>query len=95
MNTFDQIFFSVLSLDEAWAEAEAALPEGWDGLGPAGGWDLAVRALTWDGSGTYVATAQHHDFVSGALVEEIESPISVTPAAALYALTEKLREFSP
>jgi hypothetical protein len=74
------------SLDAAWAEAEAALPEGWPNS------DLGVRRLP-DGTG--------YAWASGYLGEppayiEIWYPgeEAASPAAALRALAAKLREMA-
>ena len=64
------------SLDAAWAEAEAVLPER--------GWWLS---LSRDTAGPYRATATDLTFRRGLLAEE-----ATTPAAALRALAAKLRE---
>jgi len=68
------------SLDAAWAEAEAALPEGWrlDGLNPGIVSDRGVRTPGW------VARA----WGSG----ETIWVRATTPAAALRALAAKLQE---
>lgn len=68
-------------LDAAWAEAEAALPEGW--WGPSLGPEEAIkkaeawRAFAWD-----------RPTQRGRLIEGH----GTTPAAALRALAEQLRE---
>ena len=68
------------NLDAAWAEAEAALPEGWVlELASPNPNDLrpTFRAETWNGKGG----------VTGGYVKADE----LTPAAALRALAERLR----
>lgn len=70
------------SLDEAWADAEAALPEGW--------WFTALSR----GHDGYVAKA-HDGTVINHRVWTIEKGFGPTPAAALRALAVKLRERQP
>lgn len=71
---------AAVSLDSAWAEAEAALPDGWDLSGVenasegSGRYWTAGAFLPWDESA--------HDVIA-------DGP---TPAAALRALAAKLRE---
>lgn len=71
------------SLDAAWAEAEAALPEGW-------AFDLsrAVRPPAEGAAPTYYATVSR-PWTTGAIEFQVSGP---TPAAALRALAAKLRE---
>ncbi|HEY4895218.1 MAG TPA: hypothetical protein VII01_03935 [Solirubrobacteraceae bacterium] len=72
------------SLDAAWAEAEAALPEGW--MGPS-------VAQNWKGR-WYAYGYRHHEDAPAnpGIVESANAEDHDTPAAALRALAAKLRE---
>ena len=75
------------SLDAAWAEAEAALPEGWK--------HLAVRreaayVIPGDQPWRYVAEAGEDEDIDIVFGHQAQLPNS--PAAALRALAVKLRE---
>lgn len=65
-------------LDAAWAEAEAALPEGW----------RVTRLDYLRLRGEWTAMAEHQRDAGSVSAE------GPTPAAALLALAEKLREFA-
>lgn len=71
-----------LSLDAAWAEAEAALPKGW--------WIVSVRRYYF-GSSWRVDFGRPDDFDPSRYIEN-SGPEKSTPAAALRALAAKLRE---
>lgn len=64
------------SLDAAWAEAEAALPEGWA---------ITNLGVTQDGWQAWATLVPSHD-------EEFEAEYGPTPVAAVRALAAKLRE---
>jgi hypothetical protein len=72
------------SLDAAWAEAEAALPDGW--IGPSLGPELAIKRSGW----VWRAFSWDRATPRGVLIEG-HGP---TPAAALRALAAKLREMA-
>jgi hypothetical protein len=84
------------SLDAAWAEAEAALPEGWALAG------LEQRWPDWDDRGNGIGvpwwdvSADSNATVGcatcGSDVLKYHDASGPTPAAALRALAEKLRE---
>lgn len=70
------------SIDAAWAEAEAALPEGW--MGPS----FAEQTEgTWRAYVSRRPTARRRE-----APPEIVTVVGPTPAAALRALAAKLRE---
>jgi hypothetical protein len=72
------------SLDSAWAEAEAALPEGW-----------RLDEITWDnGRAEWVATAALYEaeYPADAGYSDYMTGWSETPAAALQSLAAKLRD---
>ena len=77
-------------LDAAWAEAEAALPDGWN--------DILLMKTDRHGTPGYAATASEPRDETGAY--RIVSTTAAgrkpdpTPAAALLALAEKLREYA-
>lgn len=71
------------SLDAAWAEAEAALREGWH---------FEVESGAFDASGLYRASAHWVDFYGGEPPRSESGDWQATPAAALRALAAKLRE---
>ena len=70
------------SLDAAWAEAEAALPEGW-----------AVDMLKLLSNRTWVAWASHH-VLTRPWEQRNREGVGPTPAAALRALAARLSEGS-
>lgn len=76
-----------LSLDEAWAEAEAAMPEGWVNGPTLFGYDVQ------DGGRYYVANVE----VPRQKYQRNEAVIGdgPTPADALHALTVALRARNP
>lgn len=80
------------SLDAAWAEAEAALPEGWRPatVGPADpdAYDEAGNPI----SAPWVASVVSPAFFDGENDREWACGSGPTPAAALRALAAKLRE---
>jgi hypothetical protein len=67
-------------LGAAWAEAEAALPEG--------GWLDGVTRVSYDSDAEYRATAMHGIPGGIDILKEADAP---THAAALRALSAKLR----
>jgi hypothetical protein len=67
-------------LDAAWAEAEAALPEDWE-----------LRLFYW-GDPKYGATASYRFSLGRGRAVPFEQEYGPTPAAALRALAEQLRE---
>lgn len=69
------------TLDDAWAAVEAALPEGW----------LLRGLFRYDApeGRAWEATAEEADYLGH---EDMHAALGPTPAAALLALTEKLRE---
>lgn len=69
-----------MTLDKAWAEAEAALPEG------------MVLRLEWDPTVTDVPAEASAIEATPSGWESSVSVASATPAAALQALAAKLRE---
>ena len=72
------------SLDEAWAEAEAALPEGW-----------FIGGLTnhgYRGQGERWLAQAYDGPVEDANYRTFKAEWADTPAAALHALAAKLRE---
>lgn len=72
-----------MTLDEAWKEAEAALPEGLSFT-----LTRAIRPASEGAVPTYYATATK-PWVSDRTAFQVSGP---TPTAALQALTAKLRE---
>jgi hypothetical protein len=68
------------SLDAAWADAEAALPEGW-----------RIKSLSMDAPPAWQAWAGATPEEAPG-VDEWEAETGSTPAAALRALAERLRE---
>ena len=87
------------TLDAAWAEAEAALPNGYEHrdhpLWRFGSWRMRVVG-PWniEHSGhrpTWQAIAEPYNATGNGLDSEVEA-LGATPAAALIALAEKLRE---
>jgi hypothetical protein len=74
------VVFRLESLDDAWAEAEAALPEGW-------AWGHVQLLVDDDGT-----NPEWQALVGCPSTNETESALGPSPAAALRALAEKLRE---
>jgi hypothetical protein len=77
------------TLDAAWAEAEAALPEGW--VCGVQGTDLAVPGRLYD---AWAGVGRHWDEHAGRLADTPPECFGFgpTPAAALRELAARLRE---